>query len=149
MCHGDMATGIRAANDGLDPLDATQTIHVDDSLDSYGSRRKKSRVHINLCTLIQKSDRKKGSEITRTMSNLSSTKGSEITRTMSNLSSTKGSEITRTMSNLSSTHLTSCLGPGRGRGRGTYELISISWLLDAVSEHILPTDLSRYTICML
>ena len=134
MCHGDMATGIRAANDGLDPLDATQTIHVDDSLDSYGSRRKKSRVHINLCTLIQKSDRKKGSE---------------ITRTMSNLSSTKGSEITRTMSNLSSTHLTSCLGPGRGRGRGTYELISISWLLDAVSEHILPTDLSRYTICML
>jgi len=117
MCHGDMATGIRAANDGLDPLDATQTIHVDDSLDSYGSRRKKSRVHINLCTLIRKSDRK------------------------------KGSEITRTMSNLSSTHLTSCTGPGRGRG--TYELISISWLLDTVSEHILPTDLSRYTICML
>ena len=118
MCHGDMTTGIRVTNDGLDPLDATQTIDVDDSLDSYGgSRRNKSRVHINLCTLIQKSDRK------------------------------KGSEITRTMSNLSTTHLTSCIGPGRGRG--TYELISISWLLDAVSEHILPTDLSSYTICML
>lgn len=117
MCHGDMATGIRVTNDGLDPLDATQTIDVDDSLDSYGgSRRNKSRVHINLCTLIQKSDRK------------------------------KGLEITRTMSNLSTTHLTN-IGPGRGRG--TYELISISWLLDAVSEHILPTDLSSYTICML
>lgn len=118
MCHGDMATDIRATTDGgLDPLNATQTIDVDDGLDSYGGRRKRSRIHINLCTLIQKYDRKKCSEIT----------------------------IGRTMSNLSTTHLTSCIGPGRG----TYELISISWLLDAVSEHILPTDLSRYTICML
>lgn len=115
MCHGDMATDIRATNDGLDPGDATQTIDVDDGLDSYRGRRKRNRVHINLCTLIQKSDRK------------------------------NFLEITRNKSNLSTTHLTSCIGPGRG----TYELISISWLLDAVSEHILPTDLSRYTICML
>jgi hypothetical protein len=118
MCHGDMAPDIQATTDGsLDPLNATQTIDVDDGLDSYGGRRKRSRIHINLCTLIRKSDRKKCSEITITMSD----------------------------SDLSATHLTSCIGTGRG----TYALISISWLLDAVSEHILPTDLSRYTICML
>ena len=121
MCHGEMATDIRATNDGMGPEDATQTTDVDDdALD----RRKRSRVHINLCNFIENSDRKKCLD--------------SCSRTMSNLSTTTTATTTRH-------NLTSCICPGRG----SYELISISWLLDAVSEHVLPTDLSRYTICIL
>ena len=119
-----MATDMRAINDSMGPEDAAQTTDVDDdALDRYGGRRKRSRVHINLCTLIEKSDRKKCLD--------------SCCRTMSNLSTTTTATTRH--------NLTSCICPGRG----SYELISISWLLDAVSEHILPTDLSRYTICML
>jgi len=53
-------------------------------------------------------------------------------------------DSSKNMVNLTTTHLASCIGAGSS-DRGT-ELISISWLLDAVSEQVLPTDLSTYIL---